>query len=122
MKLRGMLARLSKKVPKRLQKRANACISKCDGVLQRFRIEMMKLEREIESKNACIDDLTKQLDFYRQIIRSGKGKKNFWYTWYNRVQKFLCIQVLECTSIPLNQFLEMINLVSWSIALGYTYN
>ena len=77
MKLKEALARLSKKKPKRLQKRVNACTSKCDEVLRKHRIEKTELERELESKNACIDDLIKQLDFYRQIIRSGKGKKFF---------------------------------------------
>ena len=108
MKLKGSLARLSKKKPKRLQKRVNACTSKCDEVLQKFRIEKMELERELESKNACIDNLTKRLGFYRQLIRSAKGETFFWYTWYNRVRKFLHMQVLECTSIPLSQLLEMI--------------
>ena len=77
MKLKGELAQLCQKEPKHLQERANACTSTCDEVLQKFRSEKMELERELESKNACIDDLTKQLDFYRQIIRIGKGKKFF---------------------------------------------
>ena len=76
MKLKGALTRLNKKKPKRLQKRVNACTSKCDEVLQKFRAEKTELEREVESKNACIDNLTKQLNFYRQLIRGGKGKKN----------------------------------------------
>ena len=79
MKLKGALAQLSKKEPKRLQKKVhvNACTRKCDRVLKKYRIEKTELEGELESKNAYIDDLTKQLDFYRQIIRSGKGKKIF---------------------------------------------
>jgi predicted RNase H-like nuclease (RuvC/YqgF family) len=77
MKLKGALARLSKKKPKRLQKRVNACTSKCDGVLQKFRIEKTELERELESKNASIENLTQRLDFYRQLIRSGKGENFF---------------------------------------------
>ena len=40
--------------------------------LKKYRIEKTELEGELESKNACIDDLTKQLDFYRQTIRTGK--------------------------------------------------
>jgi hypothetical protein len=74
MKLKGALARLSKKKPKRLQKRVNACTSKCDGVLQKFRIEKMEAERELESKNVCIENLTQRLDFYRQLIRTGQGE------------------------------------------------
>ena len=76
MKLKGGLAQLNKKEPKRLQKKIlNSCTRKCDRVLKKYRIEKTELEGELGSKNAYIDDLTKQLNFYRQIIRSGEGKQ-----------------------------------------------
>lgn len=70
MKLNERLSKLSKnKIPKRLQKGVVACKSECDAVLQKARIEKRELETALESRDAGIDKLKKEVEFHRSLLR-----------------------------------------------------
>ena len=68
-KLKEALTELSKSEPSDsepsdLQRGVNACASKCDKVLQKFKIEKTDTERELESRKATIEQLTSELREY----------------------------------------------------------
>ena len=68
MKLKESLTELSKAEPSDLQTGAIACASKCDTVLQKFKVEKADTERELESRKANIEKLTSELTLCRASI------------------------------------------------------
>lgn len=70
MKLNERLSKLSKnKIPKRLQKGVLACKNDCDAVLQKARTEKRDLDKALESRDANIEKLTSEVEFYRSLMR-----------------------------------------------------
>lgn len=61
MGLKESLTELSSAEPSDLQMGVITCASKCNEVLQKLKIEKRDTERELESKNATIKELTSRL-------------------------------------------------------------
>lgn len=69
MKLKERLTRLSKKkIPNCLQKRVCSCTNECDGVLKKVRNEKMDLEAALESRDADLNTLRSEVEFYRSLM------------------------------------------------------
>ena len=67
-KLKESLNELSKSEPSDLQTGVITCASKCDEILQKFKIEKTDTERELESRKATIEELTSELTLLREYV------------------------------------------------------